>query len=266
MKKHKPTRQQLCDILNTAAAQYERPDFLADDPLGVPHRFSLKQDIEISAFFAAILAWGQRTTIIKSTNRILELMDHAPHQFITQHQETDRARFLEFVHRTFQATDLLYFLDFLQRHYQQHDSLETAFSRHLSPNASHTEAALIGFHQDFFQSDYAPERTRKHVATPTRGSACKRLNMYLRWMVRPANQGVDFGIWTQMKPHQLLIPLDVHVERVARELGLLTRNQSDFRAVLELTENLRQFDAADPVRYDFALFGMGVHRKHDTSI
>jgi uncharacterized protein (TIGR02757 family) len=253
--------QQIKDILDSAAARFETPDFLPDDPLGVPHRFTLQQDIEISAFFAAILAWGQRTTIIKNALHLTELMDNAPYQFITQHQEKDRERFLHFVHRTFQATDLLYFLDFLQRHYRANASLETAFSRHLEPDALHTESALLGFHTDFFTSDYAPERTRKHIATPARGSACKRINMFLRWMVRPAARGVDFGIWKQIKPSQLLMPLDVHVERVARELGLITRTQSDFRTVLELTETLRQFDTHDPVRYDFALFGMGVSGK-----
>lgn len=212
------------------------------------------------AFWTATLAWGQRKSIINSASRLAELMDNAPLDFIKNHQEIDRARFLEFKHRTFQATDTLWFLEFFQRFYRQNESLEWAFSRHLSPDSPTIEPALVGFHDSFFDDEFAPERTRKHVATPRRGSTCKRLNMFLRWMVRrdPDKVGVDFGLWQDIRPGQLLIPLDVHVERVARRMGLLTRSKTDWLAVLELTENLRFFDENDPVRYDFALFGMGV--------
>lgn len=244
--------------LDAAVAHFNVPNFIPDDPISIPHRFSLLQDKEIMGFWAATLAWGQRKTIIQSTNRLAELMDNAPYDFIINHLEKDRARFLPFKHRTFQATDTLWFLAFFQQYYQQHDSLETAFARHLRPEDANVEAALIGFHHSFFDDPYAPERTRKHVATPARGSTCKRINMFLRWMVRSDASGVDLGLWKAIKPAQLLMPLDVHVERSARQLGLLQRPQSDWRAVLELTGRLREFDADDPVKYDFALFGMSV--------
>lgn len=244
--------------LDAAVERYNRPDFIAADPISIPHRFATLQDREIMAFWAATLAWGQRKTIIQSANRLAELMDQAPYDFIMNHEEQDRAKFESFKHRTFQATDTLWFLEFFQRFYRKNASLETAFARHLLPGDATVENALRGFHDDFFDHPYAPQRTRKHVATPARGSTCKRLNMFLRWMVRKDQAGVDFGHWNQLSPAQLLIPLDVHVERVARRMGLLQREQTDWRTVLELTEQLRAFDPADPVKYDFALFGMGV--------
>lgn len=248
----------LYEFLEASVDQYNRPGFIESDPISVPHRFTLKQDREIMGFWAAILAWGQRKTIINKANELVELMDGAPYDFIRNHQEEDRRRFLDFKHRTFQATDTLYFLEFFQWYYSQNDSLEDAFARHLSPTAATTEAALVGFHQLFFSLPDAPDRTRKHIPTPLRGSTCKRLNMFLRWMVRKDDKGVDFGIWERISPGQLLIPLDVHVERVARRLGLLVREKVDWRAVLELTETLRGMDEEDPVKYDFGLFGMGV--------
>lgn len=246
------------DLLNTAAAVWNNPDFIESDPISVPHRFTRLQDKEIMGFWAATLAWGQRKTIINSALRLSELMDHAPYDFVLNHEESDRARFSDFKHRTFQYTDTLWFLHWLQEYYRQEQSLETAFFRHMSPGDVTVEKALSGFHDRFFDHPYAPARTRKHVATPARGSTCKRLNMFLRWMVRKDDRGVDFGIWNRISPSQLLIPLDVHVDRVARRLGLLSRPQTDWLAVLELTENLRKFDPGDPARYDFALFGMGV--------
>ncbi len=248
----------LKNYLDRAVARYNTPAFIADDPIGIPHRFSRLADREIIGFWVAMLAWGQRKTIINSALQLMERMDGAPYDFMVNHIETDRERFVSFKHRTFQATDTLYFLTFFQEYYRQHDSLEDAFARHLTPEDATTEAALRGFHDLFFDHPYAPDRTRKHVATPARGSTCKRLNMFLRWMVRRDNAGVDFGDWHRISPAQLLIPLDVHVERIARQLGLLDRPQTDWKAVLELTENLRAFDASDPVKYDFALFGMGV--------
>jgi uncharacterized protein (TIGR02757 family) len=244
--------------LDEGVKRYNQPAFIGQDPISVPHRFSHLQDIEIAAFWAAILAWGQRKTIINNANKLMDLMDGAPHDFILNHEEKDRARFLEFKHRTFLATDTLYFLEFFQYYYRQHSSLEDAFARHLSPADEHIGPALAGFHEFFFALPYAPERTRKHIATPARKSTCKRLNMFLRWMVRKDGNGVDFGIWRRISPAQLLLPLDIHVDRVARRLGLLERKQTDWLAVLELTQKLRAFDAEDPVKYDFALFGMGV--------
>ncbi|MCC7464619.1 MAG: TIGR02757 family protein [Saprospiraceae bacterium] len=245
-------------LLDQAVARFNNRAFIADDPISIPHRFITLQDREIMGFWASTLAWGQRKTIIQSANRLAELMDQAPYDFVRNHTEQDRARFLSFKHRTFQATDTLWFLEFFQQYYRQQHSLETAFARHLSATDNTVENALAGFHHDFFNHPLAPERTRKHVATPERGSSCKRLNMFLRWMVRQDEAGVDFGIWRQIKPSQLLIPLDVHVDRVARQLGLLERRQTDWQAVLELTARLREFDPDDPVKYDFALFGLGV--------
>ncbi len=249
--------------LDAQVERYNRPDFIPADPISIPHRFEKLQDKEIIGFWTAVLAWGQRTTIINSANRLIELTDGAPHDFIVNHTEKDRARFLDFKHRTFQPTDTLWFLEFLQRHYRKNDSLETAFSQHLTAEDATVENALRGFHNLFFADENAPQRTRKHIATPARKSSCKRLNMFLRWMVRDDDKGVDFGLWKSIKPAQLLIPLDVHVDRVARRLGLLHRKQTDWLSVLELTENLRKYDADDPVKYDFALFGAGVLEKKE---
>lgn len=256
-----PGQGDLKAFLDDAVRRFNTPGFIAGDPISVPRRFTALQDREIMGFWAATIAWGQRTTIIQNAERLAALMDQAPHDFLLNHVETDRKRFLEFKHRTFQATDTLWFLEFLQQFYRKNASLETAFSRHLQAADATVENALIGFHRDFFAHPDAPERTRKHVATPERGSTCKRLNMFLRWMVRQDDSGVDFGHWRSIRPAQLLIPLDVHVERVARRLGLLTRPQTDWKAVLELTENLRALDPEDPVKYDFALFGLGVLEK-----
>ncbi len=245
-------------LLEKKVAQFNQPDFIANDPIQIPHQFSKLQDIEIMGFWAAMLAWGQRKTIINKCKELIELMEGAPHDFMLHHQEKDRQRFLDFKHRTFQATDTLYFLAFFQQYYQQHESLENAFAKHLQPNDVHIGNALKGFHEDFFKLPNAPQRTKKHIATPIRKSSCKRLNMFLRWMVRKDDQGVDFGLWNSIQPSQLLMPLDVHVDRVARHLNLLQRKQTDWLTVLELTDAMRQIDPHDPVKYDFALFGMGV--------
>ena len=250
-------KEMLKDLLERSVKRFNRVEFIETDPISIPHLFSKKQDREIMGFWAATLAWGQRATIIKSARRLAEWMDFAPHDFMLNHTDKERERFAAFKHRTFQATDTRWFLTFFQEYYQKNESLETAFTRHLKPEDQHVENALRGFHRDFFPP-HAPGRTRKHVATPERGGACKRVNMFLRWMVRKDAAGVDFGIWNGIRSEQLLIPLDVHVERVARRLGLLQRKQTDWAAVLELSENLRAFDAADPVKYDFALFGLGV--------
>lgn len=253
--------QQLQDLLEAQVAIYNQPTFIKDDPISIPHQFDQLQDIEIMGFWSAMLAWGQRKTIINKSLELIERMDGAPYDFIVNHEEKDREKLVSFKHRTFQTIDTLYFLEFLQAHYRQHDSLEFAFSRHLPAKAPTIEKALVGFHEYFFSLPDAPHRTRKHIATPARKSTCKRLNMFLRWMVRNDQKGVDFGLWQQIKPSQLLMPLDVHVDRIARRLGLIERKQRDWRSVLELTERLRAFNPEDPVRYDFALFGMGVLEK-----
>lgn len=261
-------------FLDERVERYNCAAFIEHDPISIPHRFSTLQDIEIMGFWAAMLAWGQRKTIINSANQLCELMDGAPHDFILNHTETDRKRFLNFKHRTFQPTDTLYFLKFFQTYYRQNFSLEEAFLPQSSipvPNIEYQvsntkyqmpkcpiETALTNFHNRFFALPDAPTRTRKHIATPVRKSTCKRLNMFLRWMVRHDDKGVDFGVWKKIQPSQLLMPLDVHVDRIARQYGLLQRPKSDWQAVLELTENLKAFDAQDPVKYDFALFGLGI--------
>ncbi|MBN8826079.1 MULTISPECIES: TIGR02757 family protein [unclassified Spirosoma] len=250
------------NFLDAKADQYNRPSFIERDPISIPHRFSQKQDIEIMGFWAAVLAWGQRPVILKKSAELVDLMDGTPYDFIRNHQESDLKRFLSFKHRTFNATDALYFLHFFRQYYQHHNSLEDAFlpdSAVRSDTTQTVEAGLIAFHDHFCGlTDFFPERTRKHIATPARNSSCKRLLMFLRWMVRRDDRGVDFGLWTRIRPEQLIIPIDVHVNRVARQLALLTRPQTDWKAALELTETLRLFDPSDPVRYDFALFGLGV--------
>ncbi len=251
----------LKDFLDEQVDRFNEPGFIKNDPIQIPHQFSKLQDIEITGFWVAMLAWGQRKTIINKSLELIDLMGGMPYDFIINHTEKERAAFLKFKHRTFQATDTLYFLEFLQHYYRENKSLENAFAQFLNPEAENVREALIGFHDLFFDHPNAPQRTRKHIATPARKSSCKRLNMFLRWMVRKDNKGVDFGLWSKISTHQLIMPLDVHVERVGRKLGLLHRKQRDWTATAELTNNLKKFDPEDPVKYDFALFGMGVINK-----
>jgi len=246
-------KQKLKAYLDNKVDAINHIDFVKDDPISIPKSYSLSQDIEITAFWVAMLAWGQRKTIINKSIELFTLMDKAPHDFIVNHEEKDRAKFKDFKHRTFQYTDTLYFLEFLQSYYRKYSSLETAFDF-----AESAELALIGFHEQFFSLEHAPHRTRKHVSTPSRNSSCKKLNMFLRWMVRTDSAGVDFGIWKNIPASHLMIPLDVHVQRVATKLGILKRTQTDWKAVVELTKNLRELDPEDPIKYDFALFGIGV--------
>jgi uncharacterized protein (TIGR02757 family) len=249
-------------LLNEKAETYNRPSFIKADPVSVPHRFTKKQDIEIAAFFAAIFAWGNRTTIINKTTELLQLMDNAPHAFVLHASPKELNRLENFKHRTFNTTDLLYCVEFFQHHYKNNASLETAFTRWMHTTDTDTQNALTGFHHYFFSLPDIPERTRKHIATPEKNSSCKRLSMFLRWMVRNDKNGVDFGLWKNIRPAQLICPLDVHVSRVARNLGLLQRQQNDWQAAQELTAHLRILDEQDPVKYDFALFGLGVMEKY----
>jgi uncharacterized protein (TIGR02757 family) len=242
---------QMKDFLDDKVKKYNTIKFIEDDPISIPKSFSIKQDIEITALWTALLSWGQRTTIINKSKELFNLMGNEPFLFVRDHKEKDRRRFENFKHRTFQYTDTLYFLEFLQWYYRRNESLETVFSKYES-----VEKSLIHFHDLFFHLDNSPNRTQKHIANPARNSSCKRLNMFLRWMVR--KDTVDFGIWTNISPSILMIPLDVHVERVAKKLALLHRKQRDWKAVVELTNNLRKLDPNDPVKYDYALFGLGV--------
>lgn len=251
-------QKQIISLLNQKVKQYNQPSFIANDPVCIPHLFTQKQDIEIMGLFAAIFAWGQRVTIINKCKELIERMDGKPHEFITHHTDKDLKRLIGFKHRTFNDTDLLYFVHFLNHWYKKHPSLETAFSGGIKPKDETVENGLNHFRKLFFSLDDAPTRTFKHVASPEQNSACKRINMYLRWMVRKDDKGVDFGIWNNIKPSQLICPLDVHVQRVATKLGLLQRIQSDWQAAFELTQTLKTLDKKDPVKYDFALFGLGV--------
>lgn len=285
---------ELKDFLDYKVEQYNKPNFITNDPICIPHRFSKKQDVEIAAFFAAILAWGQRKTIINKCTELFERMDNAPYDFMLQHSDDDLKGLLGFKHRTFNDTDLLYFVSFFKFHYEQSDSLETAFlapskpifreeyleeipvtaggkgsKRYASaacmlPDLSRTpqtEQALNYFRSYFFSLPDFPRRTIKHVSSPLQKSTCKRLNMFLRWMVRKDNKGVDFGLWNTVQPADLICPCDVHVDRVARKLGMISRKQTDWQTAVELTKKLAEFDPADPVKYDFALFGLGVEEK-----
>ncbi len=240
--------------------QYNQPGFIKDDPVCIPHLFTKKADIEIAGLFAAVFAWGNRTTIINKSKELMQLMDMAPHDFCLHHMDKDLQKLTDFKHRTFNATDLLYFIAFLKDHYTKHNSLEEAFLPFKKMGG--IEQALTHFHNYFFSLEHVPNRTRKHIATPYKGSTCKRLNMYLRWMVRRDKQGVDFGIWKKISPAELICPIDLHVARVAKRFGLLHRKQIDWQAAVELTTYLRTLDPKDPVKYDFALFGLGVMEKY----
>lgn len=282
-------------FLDAKVVQYNQPNFIVNDPVSIPHLFTKKQDIEIMGFWAATLAWGQRVTIINKCKELIALMDGAPHDFIMNHEEIDLKKLLHFKHRTFNDIDTLYFIAFFRYHYEQFESLEDAFlpvngdtksvvmprpSKHAvqasaralresqgdSPVFDGTiyepvESYLNHFRTYFFSLPDFPHRTKKHVSSPSQKSTCKRLNMFLRWMVRKDNHGVDFGIWNRIKPSELIMPCDLHVDRVARHLKLITRKQTDWQTAIELTHRLRQFDPADPVKYDFALFGLGIEER-----
>lgn len=246
---------ELKGLLDERAAHYNQPAFIEHDPVSIPHRFKQKQDIEIAGLLAALLAWGQRTTVIKKCNDLLGRMDDAPYDFLRHAGPAGGRAFRSFKHRTVNGEDVAYFMRFLSHFYRKHDSLEAAFP--VAAADTDVGPALIHFHDQFFALPAAPQRTRRHVSTPRRKSACKRLNMFLRWMVRTDNRGVDFGLWRSIRPGQLICPCDVHVVRVAKKLKLVSRHTIDWKMAVELTNRLRGFDPDDPVKYDFALFGLG---------
>jgi|TARA_B110000285_G_C15141627_1_gene631173 uncharacterized protein (TIGR02757 family) len=248
-------KKELKSFLDDKANEFEHPKFLQQDPIQIPHQFQKKEDIEISAFLIATIAWGNRVSIIRSGNRMMEFMGNDPYSFILNYQEKDLKPLKNFVHRTLNGLDLCYFIKALHSIYTQHGGLESAFSK--IPDARYMYENIHEFKKIFFSLPHE-KRTQKHVSDPLNGSAAKRLNMYLRWMVRRSNKGVDFGIWKTLNTAQLSCPLDVHSGNVARSLGLLKRKQNDFKALLELDTALRKFDPLDPIKYDFALFGLGV--------
>ncbi|MFL2587925.1 MAG: TIGR02757 family protein [Flavobacteriaceae bacterium] len=247
---------ELKEFLDYKANQYELIDFITSDPIQIPHRFKQKEDVEIAGFLTASIAWGNRLSILKSANKMMALMDNAPYDFIINHKKRDLSIFEGFVHRTFNATDLTFFVRSLQNIYKNHQGLENVFSSN-NPSLQDT---IHDFKSIFFEIDH-PQRTLKHVSDPLKGSAAKRLNMFMRWMVRSNTKGVDFGIWKQHSPAQLSIPLDVHTGNIARKLNLIQRKQNDFKTLKELDKKLRKFDPVDPVKYDYALFGLGVFEK-----
>ncbi len=252
------TKKELKEFLNTKAEQYEHPQFLEHDPLQVPHRFSKKEDIEISAFLTATIAWGNRKSIINNATSLMDLLDNAPFDFIMQHQRQDLDRFQDFVHRTFNGNDLSFFIQSLNNIYTHHGGLEGVFSTYQRKDS--LQPAISALKKIFFELPHLP-RTEKHVSDPNRGSSAKRINMFLRWMIRSSQKGVDFNLWKTLSPSQLSCPLDVHSGNVARKLKLLQRKQNDAKALAELDVNLRKMDANDPVKYDFALFGLGVFER-----
>lgn len=243
-------------FLNEKAKTYEQRSFIAEDPISIPHQFSKKEDIEIAGFLIATIAWGNRVSILKSGKRMMELMENDPYTYVLHHTPKDLKKLSPFVHRTFNGTDFSYFIRALQHIYRNHRGLEVAFSK--NPEAQRMDENIHHFRSLFFELEHE-KRTEKHVSDPLNGSAAKRINMYLRWMVRSSKNKVDFGLWKRLTPAQLSCPLDVHTGNVARALGLLQRKQNDQKALQELDDQLRRYDPVDPVKYDFALFGLGVY-------
>lgn len=251
--------QELKEFLDFKVEQYNTPEFIDTDPVQIPHLFSKKEDIEISGFLTATISWGNRKSILKNANFLMDLLDHAPFDFVRQHTEADLERLENFVHRTFNGRDLSYFISAFRHIYEQYDGPEEIFSKYSSKDS--LQPAIHEFKKIFFELPHET-RTEKHVSDPLKNSAAKRINMFLRWMVRDDNKNVDFGIWNSLSPAQLSCPLDVHSGNVARKLGLLKRKQNDGKALRELDINLRRMDPGDPVKYDFALFGLGVFEKY----
>jgi len=251
----KLNQKDLKEFLDSKVEQYNNVRFIDSDPIQIPHEFSKKEDIEIAGFLTATIAWGNRKSIINNAKRMMQLLDHAPYDFIINHQETDLEKLEGFVHRTFNDQDFMQFVRSLKHIYTKHNGLETVFVKHAEENS--LQKSIHHFKKVFFEIEHL-QRTQKHVSDPLKNSAAKRINMFLRWLIRKDNAGVDFGIWNNLSPTQLSCPLDVHSGNVARKLGLLNRKQNDAKALLELDTSLRKLDANDPVKYDFALFGLGV--------
>lgn len=249
------------DFLREKTKLYNNTEFIETDPIQIPRSFTSKEDIEISAFLTSVISWGQRKTIISNSKSLMEMMDDSPGDFILHHSESDLAPLEKFVHRTFNGDDLLAFISGLRSVYAEHGGLEAFIEKCFRADKQTPGVGWSNFKTGFFGVPHLP-RTQKHLPNPLKGSAAKRMNMFLRWMVRSDDEGVDFGIWKSIKTDRLYIPLDVHSGRVARRLGLLHRKQNDWKAVIELTEKLREFDPVDPVRFDFALFGLGVFEKY----
>ena len=249
------THSELKEFLDEKVELYNKPNFIESDPIQIPHLYSAKEDIEIAGFLAATIAWGNRKMIINNAKKMMDFMGNSPYDFVMSHSESQLEPLESFVHRTFNGTDFITFIKSLQHIYKNHDGLEAVFSKHQQEDSM--QNAISEFKKLFFEVEHLP-RTQKHVSDPLKNSASKRINMWLRWNCRTDNQGVDFGIWKTISPSKLSCPLDVHSGNVARKLGLLTRKQNDAKALAELDTNLRLLDKEDPVKYDFALFGLGI--------
>lgn len=248
------------DFLEEKYFQFNNRSFIETDPIQIPHQFTKKEDIEIAGFLAATIAWGQRKTIISNAQKLMLWMDNSPHDFILNHSAKEIASFKKFVHRTFNGTDCVFFIKSLQNIYLKHGGLEGAFAKSLKKKDDNVKNSITGFREIFLEIKHET-RSDKHISNPDAKSSAKRLCMYLRWMVRNDKKGVDFGIWKKIQPHQLVCPLDVHVERVAKKLKLLSKQPPNWQTAVHLTNLLKQLDPADPVKYDFALFGLGVEEK-----
>jgi len=251
-------KTELKQFLDEKVIQYNNPKFIESDPIQIPHRYVLKEDIEIAGFLTATIAWGNRKMIIKNAHKMMELMGNSPYDFVMNHKEHHLDNLDGFVHRTFNSADLTYFIKALKHIYTNHNGLETIFKVNATKNS--LQPAIHELKKIFFEIPHL-QRTTKHISDPLKGSAAKRLNMWLRWLIRADNCGVDFGIWKNLSPSLLSCPLDVHSGNVARKLGLLTRKQNDAKALVELDTSLRKMDTHDPAKYDFALFGLGVFEK-----
>ena len=251
-------KKELKSFLDEKVALYNNPKFIESDPILIPHQFSLKEDIEIAAFLSATIAWGNRKMIITNAQKLMNFMGNSPYDFVINHSETDLEKLENFVHRTFNSLDLVTFIKGLQHIYKNHNGLEAVFAKNQEPLSM--QKSISEFKTIFFEIEHQ-HRTQKHISDPQNNSAAKRINMFLRWMIRNDNKGVDFGLWKTISTASLSCPLDVHSGNVARKLGLLTRKQNDAKALLELDTNLRILDKNDPVKYDFALFGLGVFEK-----
>ena len=248
------------EFLDYKSEKYNNPSFIQEDPIQIPHLFQKKEDIEISGFLTATIAWGNRKSIIKSSKKIVEIFEYKPYDFIMNHNDSDLKKLESFKHRTFNGYDLIQFVKSIKNIYLNHDGLETVFAKNILQERMHN--SIHEFKKKFFEIDHL-KRTKKHISDPFKGSAAKRINMFLRWMVRDDNKGVDFGIWKKIKPKYLSCPLDIHSGRIARKMGILKRKQNDHKAVIELDSFLRTLDVNDPVKYDYALFGIGVFEKLD---
>ena len=248
----------LKEFLDIKSEEYNNRSFIENDPIQIPHKFKTKEDIEISGFLTATIAWGNRKSIINSSKKMMELLENDPHNFIINHSDKDLKSLLGFVHRTFIGYDFIQFVKSLKNIYCNHGGLEMVFFNNMKDNSLHN--SIHQLKNIFFEKEHL-KRTRKHVSDPFKGSAAKRINMFLRWMVRKDDKGVDFGIWNSINQKNLSCPLDVHSGNIARKLGILNRILNDHKAVLELDDSLRKYDESDPVKYDFALFGIGVNEK-----